>query len=68
MTEIQLRCPEHHWRLLAKLHDDGPTVIEVACIDCARFHRQAGRRVVRVLHRWSLDGTLVETIIVDQAT
>ena len=67
MTEIQLRCPDHHWRLLAKIHGDNQ-IVESACVDCARSYRQAGRHVVRVLHRWRLDGTLVETIIVDQAT
>lgn len=61
-----LRC--ERGKLLAKIYqppDTGPGIIEFACDHCARHKRRHGEPDVRlVLHRFSLDGRLLETITV----
>ena len=42
------------------IHPDN--LIELACTDCKEAARQAGYPVKRVLHRFDLSGSLVETL------
>lgn len=39
-------------------------LLELACSDCARRIRKDDSHVFRVLHRYSIDGVLVESVIV----
>jgi hypothetical protein len=45
------------------VHPDN--LIEMACDDCLYRLKHAGRRVRRVLHRYDLAGSLVETLTED---
>lgn len=70
MPEVQIRCPEGPRRLLAKarLVGDRPHVtdgnlIEFYCNDCTRSRRRKDPAVSRVLHRFDLTGTLVESVV-----
>ena len=42
------------------VHPDN--LIELACEDCAKLMRRQGRQVTRVLHRFDMAGTLIETL------
>lgn len=63
MTTVDVRCPLNPRRLFAKLNRD-PDVhidpatnwIEIQCRDCGR---ELGGRV---LHRYDITGTLIETV------
>ena len=68
---VELRCPTGPRRLLAKtvVKGERPTIVEgnlveLSCTDCTKRLRGEGREVVRVLHRFSLDGALVESVVV----
>lgn len=68
---VELRCPNGPQRLLAKtvVKGERPTIVdgnlvELACADCKRALRVKDKTVVRVLHLYSLDGTLVESVVV----
>ena len=53
--------------LLGKLYETiGAGTIELSCRECARDLRRQGQSVVRVLHRWDLDGMLVSTLVARQ--
>lgn len=45
-------------------HITQDNLVELACDDCKRTLRREGDHVERVLHRYSLDGSLVETEVV----
>ena len=47
----------------AYVHPDN--LIELYCEDCTRRMRKRGRQVRRVLHRYDLLGTLIETLVVE---
>lgn len=68
---VELRCPTGPRRLLSKLllsggqpHVVEGNLVELSCTDCKKRLRGEGREVVRVLHRFSLDGALVESVVV----
>lgn len=68
METVEIRCPVGPKRLLSKLRLSGETptitndnLIEFSCDDCKRTLRKAGKKAFRVLHRFNLLGTLVET-------
>lgn len=71
--ETELRCPAGPQKLLAKVVSDGQQPqyvhpgnwIELACLDCKRVLARRGRRVSRVLHRYTILGELVETLVVE---
>jgi len=68
---IELRCDAG--KLLAKVLRSGEqpqfvkpdNLIELACPDCKTRRRHAGQRVQRVLHRYSILGELIETLVVE---
>lgn len=68
----ELRCPAGPRRLFAKMVSSGEpppvnadlNLIEMACGDCARVERKEDPEVFRILHRFDLAGTLVESVIV----
>lgn len=67
---VEIRCPVGPRQLLMKLRQGGevPTysednLLELACRDCARNARQIDPGVRRVLHRFSLSGELVESVV-----
>lgn len=66
MSGVEIRCPRHPARLLLKIAHvvqvDGANLIEVACRDCRKDARDAGRDARLVLHRYNVLGTLVETV------
>ena len=71
MKIVEIRCPSGPGRLLSKLlvggdrpHITDDNLIEFACGDCRRLLRHKGVEVGYVLHRYSLDGQLVETVTV----
>jgi len=72
MKTIEIRCPVGPRRLLSKVISTGghplvqDNLIEFACSDCKRTLRQAGEMtdVLRVLHRFDLSGSLVESQVV----
>lgn len=70
MKTIEIRCPVGPRRLLSKVISEGGTphitgnLIEFACDDCKRYERKSDPDVVRVLHRFDLAGSLVESLIV----
>jgi hypothetical protein len=45
------------------IHPDN--LIEFSCYDCRRTMERQGRPVRRVLHRYALDGMLIETLTVE---
>lgn len=75
---VELRCPEpvefrngelrqgHLFAVL--LRGQQPTyvqpdnLIELACWACRKRAREAGRDVIRVLHRYDFAGTLIQTL------
>lgn len=72
METVEIRCPIGPRRLLSKLlvageqpkHVEG-NLIEFSCEDCKRtLRKKQDPTIVRVLHRYDLAGTLVETLIV----
>lgn len=71
METIEIRCPIGPRRLLSKLlvrgehpHVTPDNLIEFACADCkVTLQRSGSPRVKRVLHRYDLLGTLVETVV-----
>jgi hypothetical protein len=73
LYEVDLRCPETAGKLLGKIHRAGrqpsfvqpDNLIELACDSCKLARRRAGRPVIRVLHRYSILGELVETLVVE---
>lgn len=68
MSDIEIRCPKPPRKLFAKLVREAKesgtsfTLIEFACADCAKRLRKEGVDVFRVLHRYDIDGTLVDTL------
>lgn len=69
METIELRCPNGHKRLFAKVLRQGPphitedNLMEFACSDCTRrMTKQGYQGVTRVLHRYNLLGELVESV------
>lgn len=78
VEELELRCPAplHSdcvaGNLLGKLRVTGqrPTfvqpdnLIELPCEKCRNRERRSDRTVRRVLHRFDLAGTLIETLVV----
>lgn len=70
---VEIRCPVGPRRLFAKMRQRGEqpsyihpdNLIEFTCYDCRHELERQGRQVKRVLHRFSLDGTLVETLRVE---
>lgn len=71
METVEIRCPVGPRRLLSKLISSGGkphvvdgNLIEFACDDCKRSARRVTPGVVRVLHRFDLAGTLVESEVV----
>lgn len=71
--EVELRCPVGPRRLFARMIQRGErpqyihpdNLIEFSCYDCRRSMERDGRRVRRVLHRYDLAGTLIETLTVE---
>ena len=67
---VEVRCPVGRGGILLKLLRSGAAsigegnLIEVACVECRRSERQAGREVLLVLHRFAMDGEHVETVTV----
>lgn len=69
---LEIRCPNGPRRLFMKVISlgDEPAIVpdlnlmELACSDCARQMRKDGHEVFRVLHRYALDGSLVESVII----
>lgn len=72
---VDLRCPVNPSRLFARLRIAGEkpsfiqpdNLIEMSCWDCKTRYRRAGRRVHRVLHRYDMAGTLISTLVEDEA-
>lgn len=70
---VDLRCPLGPRSLLARLapvekpHITDGNLVELACSDCARTLRKQGKDVLRVLHRYDLAGSLVESVAVPRS-
>ena len=68
MIVTELRCPANPSRMLGKVDDPRPTadgnVVELNCDHCRRTARRTRPDVVRVLHRYTVDGTLLDTDVV----
>jgi hypothetical protein len=70
---LELRCPLGARRLFARMIQRGErpvyvhpdNLIEFSCYDCRHRMEQSGRRVQRVLHRYAVDGVLIETLVVE---
>lgn len=68
--QVEVRCPVGRGGILLKLLRTGAAsigegnLIEVACQECRRAERQAGREVLLVLHRFGMDGAWIETVTV----
>lgn len=67
---VELRCPTGPRRLLSKLRLTGEAprivpgnLVELSCDDCKRTLRRTDPSVARVLHRFDMAGTLVESVI-----
>lgn len=66
-VELDLRCgthlanPDAVGKILAKIREG---LVELPCNNCARAMRAAGTPVIRVLHRFNLDGDLIETVTI----
>lgn len=70
---MELRCPVGPRHLFARMIQRGErpvyvhpdNLIEFSCYHCRHdLERRQGRRVRRVLHRYDIAGTLVETLVV----
>lgn len=63
-----LRCPEPTGKLLARVRTEGKVtdgnLIELHCKTCSRDIKNEEPNVRHVLHRFYLDGTPAETVIV----
>lgn len=71
MTEdlgFEVRCPVGPQRLFLKLVEASEElpILELACGDCARRLKRQGLDVVRVLHRYTVSGELIETIVIGE--
>lgn len=71
MPIVEIRCPVGPRRLLFKMIQSGDqpevvdgNLIELSCSDCKATLRRADPSIRRVLHRYDLVGTLVESEIV----
>jgi hypothetical protein len=68
---VELRCPVGPRRLFALMRQQGEqpqylhpdNLIEFTCYDCRHEMQQRGRTVKRVLHRYSMGGELIETLV-----
>lgn len=69
VISVELRCPVDARTLLGKVLADGdrPVVsgnlMELHCRVCSRNGREFDPTVVRVLHRFDLLGSLVESVV-----
>ena len=69
---IDIRCPIGPQSLLMRMipmekpQITSENLVELACSDCARTLRKRGQDVLRVLHRYDLAGTLVESVVVER--
>jgi len=71
-TKIEIRCPNGPQRLFMKLIAPEPlprvvedlNLMELACGDCARQMRKDEYDIYRVLHRYAMNGELVESVLV----
>lgn len=69
MITVELRCPEDPRTLLGKTLAEGKkppitdgNLVELACRSCRYLLEEPGRgRPKRVLHRYDLAGSLIET-------
>lgn len=67
---LTVRCPVGRGGILLRLLRTGAAtigegnLIEVACVECRRAERHAGRNVSLVLHRFGMDGVHIESEIV----
>jgi hypothetical protein len=68
---VEYRCDKNPGRLFTKLRTTGerPVILEgnlweFSCRECARDERRTDLSVVRVLHRFDILGTLVESEVV----
>lgn len=70
VTEVEVRCPVKAGGMFFKLlgtdlaRIDSDNLIEVNCPECRRRQRETEPEVFLVLHRFALDGELVETEVV----
>jgi hypothetical protein len=68
---VELRCPVGPRRLFALMRQQGEqpryvhpeNLIEFSCYDCRRDMERHGKTVKLVLHRYSLAGELIETLV-----
>jgi hypothetical protein len=74
MRTVEIRCPVGPQKLLSKLilnnrrpHITDGNLIEFACYDCARAARMDDPTILRILHRYDLVGTLVESVEVHRS-
>jgi hypothetical protein len=61
---VDLRCDVNPAKLLARVqrpHIVEGNLIEIACDDCKSRYRRAGKRVSIVLHRFDVEGQIVES-------
>lgn len=68
---VEVRCPSDLRRLFFKLQVSGERPrytqenwVEITCPDCRKEYQRSGRRVRRVLHRFSFVGVLMETVLI----
>ena len=67
----EIRCPVGPRRLFLKMLSEGgqPTTnpelncMELSCQDCCRTLRREEQPVFRVLHRYAVNGELIETVV-----
>ena len=72
MPTIDIRCPVDPRRLFMKIQvEEGQkpvltssNLLEVSCTDCTKLLRKKDSSVVRVLHRFDILGSLVESEVV----
>lgn len=73
-TALEFRCPLGARRLFMIMRNRGEkpsyiqpdNLVEFSCYDCRkRMEQQQDRRVRRVLHRYDLAGSLIETLVVE---
>lgn len=68
---MELRCPVGPRRLFALMRQRNETpsyvqpdnLIEFTCYDCRHEMERRGKRIKRVLHRYSMGGELIETLV-----